>query len=92
MQKVMNEMVALNPTSGFTFIGDPGCDGLGAEVMSIFNAACFEASGDFMLIGGDTALCTAQRTDIDAPCRHAQCNDQFHRYRCERSVFADVFG
>lgn len=53
MQKVEREDIALNHTQGFTFIGDPGCDGLGVETMSIFNAACHEAAGDFILIGGD---------------------------------------
>ena len=37
----------------FTFIGDPGCDGLGAEIMSIFHLALSNAAGDFILIGGD---------------------------------------
>ncbi|MCL2042897.1 MAG: metallophosphoesterase [Treponema sp.] len=53
MEKVVRENIEINPINGFTFIGDPGCDGLGVEIMSIFNAACHEASGDFMLIGGD---------------------------------------
>ena len=53
MEKVEKEAIAINPINGFTFIGDPGCDGLGVEIMSIFNAACHEAAGDFLLIGGD---------------------------------------
>ena len=53
MQKAERNDIALPPITGFTFIGDPGCDGLGVEIMSIFNAACREASGDFILIGGD---------------------------------------
>ena len=53
MEKIVNENNEINAISGFTFIGDPGCDGLGVEIMSIFNAACLEAAGDFMLIGGD---------------------------------------
>jgi len=53
MQKIEREATALGLTQGFTFIGDPGCDGLGVETMSVFNAACHEAAGDFILIGGD---------------------------------------
>ena len=37
----------------FSFIGDPGCDGLGAEIMSIFHLALNHAAGDIVLIGGD---------------------------------------
>ena len=37
----------------FSFIGDPGCDGLGTEIMSIFHLALRNASGDIILIGGD---------------------------------------
>ena len=53
MQKITNTSNKLDNIAGFTFIGDPGCDGLGVEIMSIFNAACHEAAGDFLLIGGD---------------------------------------
>jgi len=53
MQKIEQSSNPLKDISGFTFIGDPGCDGLGVEIMSIFNAACHEAAGDFILIGGD---------------------------------------
>ena len=37
----------------FSFIGDPGCDGLGAEIMTIFNLALGRATGNAVLIGGD---------------------------------------
>ena len=37
----------------FSFIGDPGCDGLGTEIMSIFHLALHKAAGDIVLIGGD---------------------------------------
>ena len=53
MEKIERDNIEIGPIKGFTFIGDPGCDGLGVEIMSIFNAACLEAAGDFMLIGGD---------------------------------------
>ena len=53
MQKIECEGIALEPISGFAVIGDPGCDGLGVEIMSVFNAACHEAAGDFILIVGD---------------------------------------
>ena len=53
MEKVDREGIELNNVNSFSFVGDPGCDGLGVEIMSIFNAACREAKGDFLLIGGD---------------------------------------
>ena len=53
MQKVEQEEIKIGPISGFTFIGDPGCSGLGVEIMSIFNTALYESTGDFVLVGGD---------------------------------------
>ncbi|MCL2478785.1 MAG: metallophosphoesterase [Treponema sp.] len=53
MQKTTNEENRIGPVKGFTFIGDPGCSGLGVEIMSVFNAALHESEGDFVLIGGD---------------------------------------
>lgn len=37
----------------FTLIGDPGCDGLGAEIMDIFAAALSGAEGDIVFTLGD---------------------------------------
>ena len=53
MQKAEQEEIKIGPINGFTFIGDPGCSGLGVEIMSIFNAALHESTGDFVLVGGD---------------------------------------
>jgi rubrerythrin/predicted phosphodiesterase len=53
MIKVNEEAMALPPVTHFAVMGDPGCDGLGTEIMSIFDAACHEATGDFILIVGD---------------------------------------
>ena len=53
MVKITNAGNQIGEVSGFTFIGDPGCDGLGVEIMGIFSAAAFEAAGDFILVGGD---------------------------------------
>jgi rubrerythrin/predicted phosphodiesterase len=57
VERITREDIELPPIRGFSFVGDPGCDGLGVEIMSIFNAACHEASqeaaGDFLLVGGD---------------------------------------
>jgi len=53
MQKAEQEAIKINPINGFTFIGDPGCCGLGVEIMSIFNAALHESKGDIVLVGGD---------------------------------------
>ena len=53
MVKITSEGNQIEAVSGFTFIGDPGCDGLGVEIMSIFNAAAYEAMGEFILVGGD---------------------------------------
>ena len=53
MQKVEQEEIKIGPINGFSFIGDPGCSGLGVEIMSIFNAALHESKDDFILVGGD---------------------------------------
>jgi len=53
MQKAEREDIRIGPINGFSFIGDPGCSGLGVEIMSVFNAALHESGGDFVLVGGD---------------------------------------
>ncbi|MDR1858118.1 MAG: metallophosphoesterase [Treponema sp.] len=53
MERISREDIEIQPIRGFSLIGDPGCDGLGVEIMSIFNAACHEAAGDFLLVAGD---------------------------------------
>ena len=53
LKNVDAENIQFEKIRAFTFIGDSGCDGLGAESMSIFSAALREASGDFILVGGD---------------------------------------
>jgi rubrerythrin/predicted phosphodiesterase len=53
MEKVNRENVEIQSVRGFSFIGDPGCDGLGVGPMSIFNAACHEVEGEFLLVAGD---------------------------------------
>jgi len=53
MEKAETEAIKIGPIKGFTFVGDPGCCGLGVEIMSIFNTALHEAGGDFILVGGD---------------------------------------
>jgi len=53
MQKAEREGINIGPVNGFSFVGDPGCDGLGVEIMSIFNTALRESGGDFVLVGGD---------------------------------------
>ena len=39
--------------SSFTVIGDPGCDGLGAGIMSIFAKALTAESADLTIVAGD---------------------------------------
>ena len=53
MKKITESANQINRISSFTFIGDPGCDGLGVEIMSIFNKAALESDGDFIIVGGD---------------------------------------
>jgi rubrerythrin/predicted phosphodiesterase len=53
MEKITTNGIKLNGIKSFTLIGDPGCDGLGAEIMSKFNTALRCASGDFIIIAGD---------------------------------------
>ncbi|MCL2835020.1 MAG: metallophosphoesterase [Treponema sp.] len=53
MFKAENTETKIGPVKGFTFIGDPGCSGLGVEIMSVFNACLYESGGDFILVGGD---------------------------------------
>jgi rubrerythrin/predicted phosphodiesterase len=53
MEHITTESNQIKRIHSFTFIGDPGCDGLGTEIMSIFNAALHNARGDFILVGGD---------------------------------------
>lgn len=51
--KMTSEGLELPTLGSFTVIGDPGCDGLGAETMSIFARALKTESPDFGLIIGD---------------------------------------
>lgn len=44
---------SLPDAESFTVIGDPGCDGLGAESLTAFAAALAAAEGDFILVLGD---------------------------------------
>jgi rubrerythrin len=47
---------AFNPIDefdSFTVLGDPGCDGLGSEIVSVFTEGLRESKGDFQLIVGD---------------------------------------
>jgi rubrerythrin len=54
IQKILTPFIEIPDFGSFSVIGDPGCDGLGAEIMSIF-AAGLRACGDsdFTLIAGD---------------------------------------
>lgn len=51
--KVGNKINFLNKVSSFTILGDPGCDGLGVEIMTTFSKALSCTQSDFKIILGD---------------------------------------
>ncbi|MEI6284949.1 MAG: metallophosphoesterase [Bacillota bacterium] len=53
LQLVDNQIIELADFNSFTVIGDPGCDGLGAEIMATFTKALKLAKGEFILVLGD---------------------------------------
>jgi rubrerythrin len=54
IQKIGQAVIEIEDFRSFSALGDPGCDGLGAEIMAVFADLLFEAAGtDFTLILGD---------------------------------------
>ena len=53
LQLINQQIIELPDFSSFTVIGDPGCDGLGAEIMATFTKALKLAKGEFILVLGD---------------------------------------
>ncbi|MDR2181070.1 MAG: metallophosphoesterase [Treponema sp.] len=54
VQKIERRIIEVPDFKSFAVIGDPGCDGLGAEIMQIFAELLAMAStGDFTLVLGD---------------------------------------
>ena len=52
--QVITEPILSVPTlSSFTVLGDPGCDGLGAEVLSLYARGLANAQGGFIMVAGD---------------------------------------
>ena len=51
--KVENKVNFIKKVSSFTILGDPGCDGLGVEIMATFSKAMNCAHSDFKIILGD---------------------------------------
>lgn len=51
--KATSALMRAPGAKSFTLIGDPGCDGLGAEIMDIFAAALLGAEGDVAFALGD---------------------------------------
>jgi rubrerythrin len=51
--KVENKINLINKVSSFTILGDPGCDGLGVEIMTTFSKAMLCAETEFKIILGD---------------------------------------
>lgn len=51
--KVENQVNLIGRVRSFTIMGDPGCDGLGVEIMTTFAKALSGAPADFSLILGD---------------------------------------
>ncbi len=53
IKKIEKAVNILDRINTFAFVGDPGCDGLGAEIMSVFNLALNNSDTDFLLVAGD---------------------------------------
>src|SRR5512135_3323977 len=51
--KVRDPVNQIRKVSSFTILGDPGCDGLGVEIMTTFAKAMSGAHSDFKIILGD---------------------------------------
>lgn len=51
--KVSDKVNFINKVSSFTVLGDPGCDGLGVEIMTTFAKAMSSTKSDFKIILGD---------------------------------------
>lgn len=51
--KVDNKVSFIKKVSSFTVLGDPGCDGLGVEIMTTFSKAMNCTHTDFKIILGD---------------------------------------
>ncbi|MDO8489082.1 MAG: metallophosphoesterase [Candidatus Omnitrophota bacterium] len=51
--KVKDKVNFIGKVSSFTILGDPGCDGLGVEIMTTFSKAMNCTSTDFKIILGD---------------------------------------
>jgi len=51
--KIKNSVNLIKKVSSFLILGDPGCDGLGVEIMTTFSKAMNCAHSDFKIILGD---------------------------------------
>lgn len=51
--KVKDKVNFIDKVSSFTILGDPGCDGLGVEIMTTFSKAMNCTHSDFKIILGD---------------------------------------
>ena len=51
--KVEDKVNIIGKVSSFTILGDPGCDGLGVEIMTTFAKAMSSTKTDFKIILGD---------------------------------------
>lgn len=53
VMKIENKINFIPKASSFTILGDPGCDGLGVEIMATFSKAMSCTHSDFKIILGD---------------------------------------
>ena len=53
IQIITDPIVSVPTLSSFTVLGDPGCDGLGAEVLSLYAQGLASAQGSLILVAGD---------------------------------------
>ncbi len=51
--RIENKINFIKKVSSFTILSDPGCDGLGVEIMTTFSKAMSSTHSDFKVILGD---------------------------------------
>ena len=56
IQIITDPIVSVPTLSSFTVLGDPGCDGLGAEVLSLYAQGLASAQGSLILVDGSLSL------------------------------------
>jgi len=53
VQTITNQFIEMDEITSFSIMGDPGCDGLGAEILSVYEKALDGSQGQFSVVIGD---------------------------------------